>query len=67
MKRTMPCGAAPRAGHPAAPLSPVADNRKHGTTAWEITNQGSSDAIEGYADHVSVLPGDPHLLEGPGQ
>jgi hypothetical protein len=45
----------------------VADNRKHGTTAWEITNQGSSDAIEGYADHVSVLPGDPHLLEGPGQ
>ncbi len=36
---------------------PAAENRLQGTSAWKVTHQGAPTAIEGYADHVSVLPG----------
>lgn len=36
---------------------PASENAKRGTWGWHITNQGAPNAIEGYADHVSVLPG----------
>jgi N,N-dimethylformamidase beta subunit-like, C-terminal len=48
-----------RATHPAAPAPPfpVAENRKPGTKHWYLHNLGAQDAIEGYTDQVSVLPG----------
>jgi hypothetical protein len=52
--------AQPRAGaHAQAPGAPfpVAENQKPGTRAWRIKNVGAEHEIEGYADHVSVLPG----------
>lgn len=49
--------AAPSArGRAAAPF-PVAENKRPGTSAWRITNLGAADAIHGYADQQSVLPG----------
>lgn len=36
---------------------PVAENKRPGTSAWRITDLGAPDAIEGYADQQSVLPG----------
>ena len=36
---------------------PAAENARHGTAFWYIHNVGAPDAIEGYADQVSVLPG----------
>jgi hypothetical protein len=36
---------------------PASENAKRGTWDWHITDQGAPNAIEGYADHVSVLPG----------
>ncbi|MBO0809807.1 MAG: hypothetical protein J2P32_16045, partial [Actinobacteria bacterium] len=36
---------------------PASENARRGTWDWHITNLGAPDAIEGYADHVSVLPG----------
>jgi len=35
----------------------VAENRRPGTSSWRITDLGTSDAINGYADQQSVLPG----------
>jgi hypothetical protein len=35
----------------------VAENKLPGTSAWRITDFGPADAIYGYADHQSVLPG----------
>jgi hypothetical protein len=35
----------------------VAENHKRGTSAWRITDLGAADAINGYTDHQSVLPG----------
>ena len=57
-------GSASKAGKLAAPAQPfpVTENKKPGTRAWQITDQGAPDAIEGYADHVSVLPGQPFKL-----
>jgi len=65
-----PSGSAGSAGHgpatsaaatsaPAAAAQPfpVAENSRPGTSAWRITNLGADDAIEGYADQQSVLPG----------
>ena len=43
-------------GRPTAPF-PVAENRLLGTSAWRIRDLGPADAIEGYADRQSVLPG----------
>jgi hypothetical protein len=59
-----PGGSASKANKPAARAQPfpVAENEKPGTRAWQITDQGAPDAIEGYADHVSVLPGQPFKL-----
>ena len=59
-----PGGSASKANKPAARVQPfpVAENEKPGTRAWQITDQGAPDAIEGYADHVSVLPGQPFKL-----
>jgi hypothetical protein len=36
---------------------PVAENQRPGTSAWRITDLGAPDAIDGYADQQSVLPG----------
>jgi hypothetical protein len=36
---------------------PVRENQHPGTSAWRITKLGAPDAIEGYADQQSVLPG----------
>ena len=57
---TVGSAAPPRATvHPQAPSPPfpVAENQKPGTSAWRIKNVGAEHEIEGYADHVSVLPG----------
>lgn len=40
----------------------VAENRRPGTTNWRIAKGGPDHEIEGYADHVSVLPGEPFRL-----
>jgi hypothetical protein len=40
-----------------APPFPVAENKRPGTSAWRITDLGPADAIDGYADQQSVLPG----------
>jgi hypothetical protein len=36
----------------------VAENARPGTSNWTIGNSGAPHEIEGYADHVSVLPGE---------
>jgi len=51
-------GPATSAPSPARPQPfPVAENRRAGTSAWRITHLGAPDAIEGYPDQQSVLPG----------
>lgn len=47
----------PAAGHGGSLPFPAAENRRPGTRRWRITDLGAPDAIEGYADRVSVLPG----------
>jgi hypothetical protein len=42
---------------PATQPFPVAENQRPGTSAWTITHPGPPDAIDGYADQQSVLPG----------
>jgi hypothetical protein len=49
--------AAARPGAEAARPFPAAENKKPGTSAWRITDLGAADAIDGYADQQSVLPG----------
>ncbi len=51
-----PATPSPHATAPALPF-PAAENAKHGTTHWYIHDLGAPDAIEGYTDQVSVLPG----------
>ena len=41
---------------PSAPF-PAAENKLPGTSSWRIRDLGPADAIEGYADRQSVLPG----------
>ena len=41
----------------AAQPFPVAENKQPGTSAWRITDLGPAEAIDGYADQQSVLPG----------
>ena len=48
---------APSAVAAAAQPFPVAENKRPGTSAWRITDLGPADAIDGYADQQSVLPG----------
>ena len=58
-----PGSAAPRPAITSAPPPakeqpfPVAENKRPGTSAWRITDLGALDAITGYADRQSVLPG----------
>ena len=52
---------AARAPAPSRPF-PAAENQQPGTRSWRITKVGAPHAIEGYADHVSVLPGQPFRL-----
>jgi N,N-dimethylformamidase beta subunit-like protein len=52
--------AAPAATHqPASSAAPAA---QRGTPGWQITHPGPNHAIEGFADHASVLPGQPVTL-----
>src|SRR5260370_37750784 len=44
-------------GAVTAPPFPVAENKRPGTSAWRIRHLGADDAIEGYADQRSGLPG----------
>jgi hypothetical protein len=46
---------------PALPF-PAAENQQPGTSAWKISRHAATAGIEGYADHVSVLPGQPFRL-----
>lgn len=48
---------APSAVASHAPPFPATENERPGTSAWRITELGAADAIEGYADRQSVLPG----------
>ena len=52
-----PVASAPSVVAAEAPPFPVAENKRPGTSAWRITDLGSADAIDGYADQQSVLPG----------
>ncbi|MCM2421051.1 MULTISPECIES: N,N-dimethylformamidase beta subunit family domain-containing protein [unclassified Streptomyces] len=38
------------------------ENRRPGSTGWRLRDPGPSDAIEGYADHVSVTSGESFRL-----
>src|SRR3954471_18882712 len=72
---TAGCSATPEkaAAHPAAsavPASPTpapsaqttAENALPGSKDWKIKKRGAADEIEGYADRVSVLPGEEFRL-----
>jgi len=41
----------------AARPFPADENKRPGTSAWRIADPGAPDAIDGYADQQSVLPG----------
>ncbi|SDI02028.1 N,N-dimethylformamidase beta subunit family domain-containing protein [Nonomuraea jiangxiensis] len=60
------CGGTPVAVPPASPSPPPAvDVREPAVDvqeSWRITKQGADHEIEGYADRVSVLPGEPFRL-----
>ncbi|MEV4434373.1 N,N-dimethylformamidase beta subunit family domain-containing protein [Streptomyces sp. NPDC049585] len=52
---------APSGGGPAAGGAP-AENERPGTPDWRLTHRGPDRAVEGYADRVSVLPGESFQL-----
>ncbi len=54
--RSSGASATPSAPSAATPF-PVAENKRPGTSAWRIPHLGAADAIDGYADQQSVLPG----------
>jgi hypothetical protein len=55
--------ATPRHTAPPPRTAPaVAENARPGTKDWRIRGRGAEHAIEGYADHVSVLPGESFRL-----
>jgi hypothetical protein len=61
------CSASPSPRRPApttpgAPAAPAAGNDRAGTPNWQVTRPGAADAIEGFADRTSVLPGAPIRL-----
>ncbi|MGW1026499.1 N,N-dimethylformamidase beta subunit family domain-containing protein [Streptomyces sp. NPDC002577] len=43
---------------PPRPLDTKAENARRGDRDWRVTKAGPAGAIEGYADRVSVLPGE---------
>ena len=55
-------GSAASAARAGAQAFPAAENRLPGTSAWKLTDQGASDAIEGYPSEQSVLPGQSFAL-----
>ncbi len=55
-KTATPASASP-AGRKQQQPFPMAENQRPGTSAWPIRHLGAADAIEGYADQQSVLPG----------
>ncbi len=59
-----PSATAPAGTHRPAqvPPFPVAENQQPGTPRWQVRRLGAPDAIEGFADRVSVLPGQPFRL-----
>ena len=55
-----PAGPSPAASTPSPAKTrsfPLAENQRPGTSAWRIRHLGAPDAINGYADQQSVLPG----------
>ncbi len=48
--------------HPAAGPSVAAENARPGDAGWRLRRRGADRAVEGYADQVSVLPGEPFHL-----
>src|SRR5215470_1562361 len=55
-----PAGPSPATSAPSPAKTqpfPMAENQRPGTSAWRITHLGAPDAINGYADQQSVLPG----------
>ncbi|GAA2743359.1 N,N-dimethylformamidase beta subunit family domain-containing protein [Kitasatospora cinereorecta] len=59
-------GPTPATGGPApaspAPSATAAENARPGNADWPVTNAGPAAAVEGFADRVSVLPGEPFGL-----
>jgi hypothetical protein len=53
-------GVQPNGGGPSNAVAPPAPPA--GSTAWQLTHPGLEQAIEGFADRVSVLPGEPVRL-----
>jgi hypothetical protein len=50
-------------GHHATVVPfPAAENAKKGTRHWQLTKLGAPQAIQGFADHASVLPGESFRL-----
>jgi hypothetical protein len=60
--RSGPAASGGRHAAAAALPFPAAENARRGTARWYIHDTGAPDAIEGYADQVSVLPGQPFRL-----
>jgi hypothetical protein len=57
---TAPTGPEPVATPPPAPAP--SSGPPAGTPGWQLTHPGPEHAIEGFADHVSVAPGEPVRL-----
>jgi len=55
-------GAAPATQRPRVRLDTGAENSRPGVRAWQIPQREATDAISGYADRISVLPGQPVRL-----
>jgi hypothetical protein len=59
-------GSTPQAGsvrpRPTAKRKPVSENQLPGDPDWDISHLGVPDAMTGYADRYSVLPGEPITL-----
>ena len=72
MENPTPAAGTGAAGAPGATAVPaptgapgnatVAENAKEGDPRWRVTNRGAEHEIEGFADRVSVLPGEPFRL-----
>jgi hypothetical protein len=57
-----PSAIVPPAGPQVVPPFPTAENQQHGTAGWRIRHVAPAGAIDGFADRVSVLPGQPLRL-----
>jgi hypothetical protein len=59
---TGPAAAIPSPVSPTAPATASPATTPTGTPGWQLTHPGPEHAIEGFADRVSVTPGDPVQL-----